>query len=178
MSSRFFVRYNINGNQFEAETDVEHLDQVQRREMFFFSLVADPGAAIQRVLPMPAEKETPLLDQSNGASKGSNGEIISQQKPLDLCELYRTKDPKGQHDQILVIGFYLQDICGQPGFTSTDVKHCFTQLRRKAVSEPANITARMQELIERKFLYKPDDNERNFALTDQGIEYVRQMNLQ
>ncbi len=166
----FYVRYKINGSEMEARG---HRDDVNQHALAFFSVVAPKDKPLQMQLPLPIEKDTPLLDKSNGASEIVSGSNNQSHKPLPT--LYREKSPKGQCDQILVIAYFYQVTENREYLSYTDLEAGYEELLRIGAKLPANPRQAVKTAVDKGLMYKPKWQEGKFALTEQGIEFVEAM---
>lgn len=168
----FYVRYKFGDKEMEAKG---HREDVNQHAMAFLTLVGD-GKPVQLELPIPIEKETPMLIQSNGVSSKISGSNNVSHKPLST--LYREKSPKSQPDQILVITYFYQVVMGYEKVSYDDLSSAYTQLLSVGADDPSNPRQAVKTLVERKLLYKPNRGEGVFALTEQGVEYIEKMGKQ
>lgn len=119
------------------------------------------------------QKETPLLDKSNGAPS-----IITEddQQHKDLLEFYLEKDPKDQTQEVVVITYYYQKFEGLEHLTLDDYSNAYKKLQKLAVHTPPTMKSAVRNVVDRTdYLYNPDRG--MFQLTLQGERFVESLPL-
>jgi hypothetical protein len=168
----FYVRYKINDNEMEARGDRQHVNQ---HTVAFINMVAPKDTPVQLQLPTAIENETPVFLSNTGVtenSSGTNGQ--HHNSPQDLISFYRKLAPKSQHDQIMIITYYSGKFDGREQLSSPgDYKQAYSKLGKIPVSEPANLSARVNELVDRGLLYRLDTGLIEITLI--GEEYVENL---
>ncbi len=168
MDKRVRVHYRLGDDELEAEGPPE---EVNKHTAVFLSVVAK-GKSVQLQLPFPVEEETPLLGESSDVSSVIRGNGRNQQPP-DLLSVYLKKAPKSQWQEILVITYWYQQYEHHEHVSTKDYRDAYRMLRRAGVKEPANISARAQDAVDRTYLYKSYEDQ--YGLTVQGEQFVDSM---
>jgi hypothetical protein len=184
-----YVRYNIEGHEFEGRG---HPEDVNQHVAFYASMVAPKteSGAIQLQMPEVIEADEPQALLENGTADSpeavqSNGKSAVEEKSetgnkksheVDFVTFYRNKAPKNQWQEVLVIAYYY---CHYKGLDCLDydiLSEAYMELAILGVKEPSNPRQAVKVAdAEKSYLYKPRKENGIFAPTIQGREFVESM---
>lgn len=92
----------------------------------------------------------------------------------DLRSLSESFDPSTHPERALVIGYYLEEVEGQDGFTTPDIRDGFRDCR---MNLPANMSDVLGACDERDWFvsYEEEGQTQLRHITPEGIEYVEEV---
>ena len=110
-------------------------------------------------------------------------EAIQQKSVIDLASFFmdlacnpESKENKAnQFDQIMIVTHFYQTVEGKPCVIVGDYNIAYEALQSIPVSKPANLSARLSDLVGKKLLYKKDAG---YALTEQGKKHLQEFKHQ
>lgn len=175
----FRVRYRFGDKEFEAEGNVQDVNQ--HALTFLSAVMRGNGDANEQQSPVQIDlfdtvDESPKLTNNN---VGKLHNITGNDKVEELLPFYtrialnpETQEHQlTQHDQLLVITHFIQECMGKAEVERDDYKNAYYDLRLVPVKEPANLTARLNELIEQGYVVKGKAN--GFVMTLRGKNYIQ-----
>ncbi|MCZ7547171.1 MAG: hypothetical protein M5R40_28255 [Anaerolineae bacterium] len=165
------VRYRFGDAEMEAEGPP---DRVEQYAGAFLTLAAQRPVIEGEVLK---EGDGTLLLGKSGNVPSKISDDGGDHQSLDLCGLYRKLAPRNQAQQLMVINRH-HEYEGTESLTVKEYLEAYSALRRVGVSKPANIYARLNEAIQAGYLYEVEEGAGQYALTDQGREFVDSMGQQ
>lgn len=165
------VEYEYGPFKFKAEgahNDVADHAAVFHRTINQAEMVDGKALAIE-------SKDAPMLRAgSDSASSTATSTSTEQTVPVDLRQFYRSKSPKHQWQEILVITYYYHRN-GQEEVTLADFTEAYNELRRIPVTPPARLPQSIQKVKERHSDYFFSPSSGKYALTDAGRAYVEDL---
>lgn len=94
-------------------------------------------------------------------------------KPVDLKTFFKSKKPKDQNEEVVVIAYFLQMIEGKPGLLVADFESAYGLLKQIPIAMPKNLNSAVSNAqYKRKFLTRYQGE---IILTDLGKEFVENM---
>lgn len=143
----------VQGNQeFEAEGDKEFvLEMIEKFEAFTNR-------------PIQASTKTELIE---GDKIVTSTEDTS--KPISVGEFIRLTGFKKHTDIVLAFGYYLEMYAGLKEFSPADINNCYYE----AKMESSNTSQMIIYNIKKGFFMPTRGENKNYTLTQSGIEYVK-----
>jgi len=177
------IRYKFKNNEFEGEGPA---DEVNRHAMAFLTTMATrkktPSAnsyTHHQQMGLFEETDKPLLGD-NGLSENLivDGEQNHSTETLLTFYLRTAWDAKegistaSQANQLLLITYYLTQIQGISQLHLDDYRKAYSELSELPVKTPANISARLGELVKTDILRKVNDT---YSFTYKGLQLTEKM---
>jgi len=177
-NKEFYVRYNINGNEFEAKGQIE---DVNRHTAHYTSIIAShlKQGVLQLKMPEVIETEMPLL-ADNGASVqeqiSSDVHLTNVPENPDLPTFYLEMAPKSQSDQVAVILYWHEKYANTKSLKIDGFDQAFETLKCANVKKPEK--QKLSKMLNNS-AYQAGltylSGTREFALTMQGKAYIEKM---
>lgn len=144
----------VRGNQeFEAEGDKEFvLEMVEKFEAFAKRTIQE-------------STNTELIERDKIVPK-----TIDASKTISVGEFIRLTGFKKHTDIVLAFGYYLETYGGLKEFSPADINNCYYE----AKMESSNTSQMIIYNIKKGFFMSTKGENKNYTLTQTGIDYVKQ----
>lgn len=152
MSEKNYRIKIVRGNQeFEAEGDKEFvLEMIEKFEAF-----ADK--------PIPQSTKIELIEGDKIVTQSDSS------KPVSVGEFIRLIGFKKHTDIVLAFGYYLEMHSGLKEFSPADINNCYYE----AKMESSNTSQMIIYNIKKGFFMQTRGENKNYTLTQSGIDYVK-----
>lgn len=154
MSEKNYRIKLVRGNQeFEVEGDKEFvLEMIEKFETFVNK-------------PVPTTTKVELEEGEKFVSHSADST-----KPVSIGEFIRMAGFKKHTDIVLAFGYYLETYNGLQEFTPADINNCYYE----AKMESSNTSQMIIYNIKKGYFMPTKGGNKNYTLTQSGIDYVKQ----
>lgn len=154
MSEKNYRIKIVRGNQeFEAEGDKEFvLEMIDKFEAFAKT-------------PVPPSTNIELIEGDKVVTQ-----LVDTSKPVSVGEFIRMTGFKKHTDVVLAFGYFLETYGGLTEFSPADINNCYYE----AKMESSNTSQMIIYNIKKGFFMATKGENKNYTLTQTGIDYVKE----